>query len=141
MKLSITRSVFAAGLVLGLSAMTLAPVHAQGNSKEAATTRAQVKMDRDAFLAIARYDTATEMWVIRDDMAMPAGVLSRMEVKAMRDKFLSMHTWDDGNSRWIPVNGAPRDMSKLTRAQVQEETARFFKTMRYDDGMSSFVQR
>ena len=136
MKLSITRSIVAAGLVFGLSAITLAPVHAQGTP----TTRAQVKMDRDAFFAMARWDSVTDNWVLKDEFVMPAGVMSRMEVKAMRDKFLSMNTWDDQKSQWIPVGGIPRDMSKLTRAQVKAETERFLKMYRFDEQSSSFVK-
>ncbi len=137
MKLSITRSIIAAGLVLGLSAITLAPAQAQGST----TTRAQVKMDRDAFFAMARWDSATENWVLKDNMPMPEGVPSRAEVKAMRDKFLSMHNWDDNSSQWIPVKGAPRDMSKMTREQVKAETVRFLKMYRFDEATSTFVSK
>jgi hypothetical protein len=137
MKLNITHTLVAAGLVLGLSAFTLAPAQAQGSS----TTRAQVKMDRETFLSMARWDVENDRWVLKDDMPMPAGVLSRDEVKAMRDKFLSMHTWDDNNGQWVPVKGTPRDMSKLTRDQVKAETVRFLKMHRYDESTSTWVSK
>ncbi len=137
MKLSITRSLVATSLVLGLSAVALSPAQAQGSS----TTRAQVKMERDAFLAMVRWDPVVDNWVLKDDMPMPSGVLSRNEVKAMRDKFLSMHTWDENNSLWVPVKGTPREMSKLTRDQVKADTVRFLKTHRYDESTSEWVSK
>jgi hypothetical protein len=135
MKLVITHSLVAAGLALGLSALVADPVQAQSSS----LTRAQVKMDRDTFLAMMRWDESAGSWVLKDDMAMPEGVASRNEIKAMRDQFLSMHTWDDGNSQWVPVKGAPRDMSKLTREQVKAETVAFLKMYRFDEGGSKWV--
>lgn len=104
MKLSITRSILAAGLVLGLSAFSLAPAQAQGST----TTRAQVRMERDAFFAMARWNAETDNWVLKDNLPIPDSVLSRNEVKAMRDKFLSTNTWGENNSQWVPVKGAPR---------------------------------
>jgi hypothetical protein len=125
----LSRSLAAAGLVLGMSVIAVAPAHAQ---VAGAATRAQVKMDRDTFLSMARYDHVSGKWVLRDDMAMPEGVPSRDEIKAMRDKFLSMNRWDHTNSQWVPVQGAPRDMSKLPREQVKAETERFLKMHRFD---------
>lgn len=137
MKFSIIRSLAAASLALGLSALVVGPVQAQGSS----TTRAQAKMDRDTFLSMARWDETAGNWVLKDNMVMPEGVLSRNEVKAMRDKFLSMNTWDENGSKWVPVTGAPRDMSKLTRAQVKAETARFLKMHRFDESTSTWMSR
>jgi hypothetical protein len=138
MKLGISHSLVAAGLALGLSALTVVPAQAQVSST---TPRAQVKMDRDTFLSMARWDAVNHTWVLRDDMAMPDGVPSRAEVKAMRDKFLSMNTWDVINSQWVPVKGAPRDMSKLTRAQVKAETAQFLKMHRFDESTLTWMAR
>jgi hypothetical protein len=137
MTFSIARSLAATSLVLGLFVLTAAPVQAQGST----TTRAQVKMERDAFLSMVRWDPVIDNWVLKDDMAMPAGVLSRNEVKAMRDKFLSMHTWDDNNGLWVPVKGTPRDMSKLSRDQVKVETVRFLKMYRFDESTSEWVSK
>jgi hypothetical protein len=137
MKLSITRTLAAASLALGLSALVVGPVQAQGSS----TMRAQAKMDRDTFLSMARWDEITGNWVLKDNMAMPEGVLSRDEIKAMRDKFLSMNTWNESTAQWVPVQGALRDMSTLTRVQVKAETARFLKMHRFDESTSTWVAK
>jgi hypothetical protein len=136
MKLAISRSLVAASLAMGLSVLTLAPAHAQAAG---GATRAQVKMERDAFLAMARWDPLNGVWVLKDNVPMPDGIVSRAEVKAMRDKFLSMNTWDSRNSVWVPVRGAPRDMSKLSRAQVKAETAMFLKMHRFDEPTGTWV--
>ena len=67
---NLTRSFAAAALVLALGTLvaTPTPVLAQGST----ATRAQIKMDRDAFLSMARWDEAMGYWVVRDDMPMPA---------------------------------------------------------------------
>ncbi|KPF57876.1 hypothetical protein D621_07375 [beta proteobacterium AAP51] len=137
MTLRLVPALLAASLLLGLSSVSLSPAHAQGST----LTRAQVKMDRDAFLAIARWDESLGNWVLKDNMPMPAGVASREEVKAMRDKFLSAHTWDENTAQWLPIQGTPRDMSKLTREQVKMETSRFLKTHRFDESSSTWVAR
>jgi hypothetical protein len=138
MKFRIAHSFVAVSLALGgVSALVAGPVHAQGT----ATTRAQVKMDRDTFLSMVRYDHATGYWVLKDDAVMPEGMPSRDEVKAMRDKFLSMHTWDPVNTKWVPVKGEPRDMSKLSRAQVKADTERFLKMMRFDERTATWMSR
>jgi hypothetical protein len=129
MKFKLTPALLACSLMAGLSLAAVAPVHAQG----ATQTRAQVKMDRDMFLAMARWDEDAGNWVLKDDMVAAAGAPTREEVKAMRDKFLSMNRWDDSRSQWVPVNGGPREMSKLTREQVKKETVMFLKTHRFDD--------
>jgi hypothetical protein len=142
MNISITRSIAAASLVLAWATVTALPAYAQTPAPGASsTTRAQVKMDRDTFLAMARWDESTGNWVLKDDMPMPAGVPTRAEVKAMRDKFLSMNTWNDSTSQYVPVTGAPRDMSKLTRAQVKAETTRFLKMYRFSENGSEWVLR
>jgi hypothetical protein len=137
MKFNINRSLVALSLALGLSALATGPVHAQTSG----STRAQVKMERDAFLAMARWDETAGNWVLKDNMAMPAGVASREEIKAMRDKFLSMNTWNETNAQWVPVTGAPRDMSKLTREQVKAETTSFLKMHRFDESTSTWVSK
>jgi hypothetical protein len=138
MKFRFAHSLVATSLVLGgACAMLTSPAFAQTTG----AARAQVKMDRDAFLAMARWDEIAGQWVIRDDMPMPAGLASRAEIKAMRDKFLSMNTWDENGSTYVPVKGAPRDMSKLSRAQVKMETERYLKMYRFDEPTSTFVLR
>jgi hypothetical protein len=134
-----THSFAAAAFVLALGGVLVAaPMHAQAQGTTA--TRAQVKMDRDAFLSMARWDESIGNWVLKDDMAMPAGVASRAEIKAMRDKFLSMNKWNESTSQWVPMTAA-RDMNKLTRAEVSAETVAFLKSHRYDESTSQYVMK
>ena len=135
MNRKIVSSLIAATLVLGL------PGLAQAQAQAGGATRAQVKMDRDAFLAMAQWDPVSSTWVLKPDMAMPEGVLSRAEVKAMRDKFLSMHTWENTTGQWVPIKGAPRDMGKLSREQVKKETLQHLKTHRFDEATQVWVAR
>jgi hypothetical protein len=121
-----------------LLATTLAafsvPGHAQG------LTREQVKMDRDAFLALMRWDELTGMWVLKSGMEPPKGVMSRAEVIAMRDQFLRMNVYDDTVGTWVPVK-APREMSTLTREQVNMETLRFLMMYRYDEQRNEWISK
>jgi hypothetical protein len=121
-----------------LLATTLAafavPGHAQG------LTREQVKMDRDAFLALMRWDELTGMWVLKSGMEPPKGVMSRAEVIAMRDQFLRMNVYDDTVGTWVPLK-APREMSTLTREQVNMETLRFLMMHRYDEQRNEWVSK
>ena len=64
MNLRIARSLAAASLVLGLSALVAAPAQAQAQGSS--LTRAQVKMDRNTFLAMARWDESVGNWVLKD---------------------------------------------------------------------------
>lgn len=137
MKFSLSKSLAATSLVLVMSAMVAGPAQAQAQTS--GLTRAQVKMDRDAFLAMARWDESYGGWVVKDEMPMPQGVASRAEVKSMLEKFLSMNVWDETKGQYVPVAGAPRDMSKLTREQVKAETARFLKMHRYNESTSEWV--
>lgn len=115
-------------------AAVAAPTQAQG------LTREQVKMDRDTFLALMRWDEVTGMWVLKSNMEPPKGVLSRSEVIAMRDHFLRMNRYDEGTGTWTPLQAA-RDMSTLTREQVNMETQRFLMMYRYDESRSEWVSR
>ena len=121
-----------------LLAATLAapaiPAHAQS------LTREQVNMDRDAFLALMRWDELTGMWVLKSGMEPPKGVTSRAEVLAMRDQFLRMHVYDDTVGTWVPIK-APRDMSTLTREQVNIEMVRFLMMYRYDESRNEWISR
>lgn len=120
-------------LAAALSAVA-APVQAQG------LTREQVKMDRDTFLSLMRWDELTGMWVLKSGMEPPKGVLSRAEVIAMRDHFLRMNRYDDIQGSWVPLQAA-RDMSMLTREQVNMETQRFLMMYRYDESRSEWVSK
>lgn len=120
-------------LATALSAMAV-PSHAQN------LTREQVKMDRDSFLALMRWDELTGMWVLKSNMEPPKGVVSRADVLAMRDQFLRMNVYDDTVGSWVPVK-APRDMSTLTREQVNMETLRFLMMYRYDESRNEWISR
>jgi hypothetical protein len=111
-----------------------APGHAQGLIRE------QVKMERDAFLALMRWDELTGMWVLKSGMEPPKGVMSRAEVIAMRDQFLRMNVYDDTVGTWVPLK-APREMSTLTREQVNMETLRFLMMYRYDEQRNEWVSK
>lgn len=124
-------------LPLALATMLAAlsfPGHAQG------LTREQVKMDRDAFLALMRWDELTGQWVLKSGMEAPKGVMSRAEVIAMRDQFLRMNVYDDTVGSWVPLK-APREMSTLTREQVNMETLRFLMMYRYDESRNEWVSK
>jgi hypothetical protein len=103
-------------------------------------TREQVKMDRDSFLALMRWDELTGMWVLKSGMEPPKGVMSRAEVLAMRDQFLRMNVYDDTVGSWVPLK-APREMSTLTREQVNMETLRFLMMYRYDESRNEWISR
>lgn len=115
-------------------AFSVAPAQAQG------LTREQVKMDRDAFLSMMRWDELTGMWVLKSGIEPPKGVMSRAEVIEMRDQFLRMNVYDDSVGTWVPIK-APRDMSTLTREQVNMETLRFLMTHRYDERRNEWVSK
>ena len=120
-------------LSITLVAFTV-PTQAQSLSRE------QVKMERDTFLALMRWDELTGMWVLKSGMEPPKGVMSRAEVLAMRDQFLRMNVYDDSVGSWVPIK-APRDMSTLTREQVNMETLRFLMMYRYDEQRNEWVSK
>lgn len=126
-------SLLTLALATSMAAFTV-PAQAQS------LTREQVKMDRDAFLALMRWDELTGMWVLKSGMEPPQGVMSRTEVIAMRDQFLRMNVYDDTVGSWVPVK-APRDMSTLTREQVNMETLRFLMMYRYDEQRNEWVSK
>lgn len=132
MKASTTLSIVLASLLVSVAGAT----HAQG------LTREEVKMDRDTFLSMFRWNESTSDWVLKDGMAPPKGVKSREEVKMMRDEFLSMNYWDESSSQFLPVKGGkPREMSKLSRSQVKMETEMFLSTHRFDESTSTWVAK
>ncbi len=121
-----------------LLAASLAAFSAPGQAQ--GLTREQVKMERDAFLALMRWDELTGMWVLKSGMEPPKGVMSRAEVLAMRDQFLRMNVYDDTVATWVPVKAA-RDMSTLTREQVNMETLRFLMMYRYDEQRNEWISK
>ena len=126
-------SLLTLALATSLAAFTV-PAQAQS------ATREQVKMERDAFLALMRWDELTGMWVLKSGMEPPRGVMSRAEVLAMRDQFLRMNVYDDTVGAWVPVK-KPRDMSTLTREQVNMETLRFLMMYRYDEQRNEWISK
>ena len=121
-------------LPLVLVALFASTSHAQSSTRE------QVKMDRDSFLTLMRWDELTAMWVLKSGMEPPAGVLSRAEVIEMRDQFLRMNRYDESTGAWVPLKAA-RDMSTLSRDQVNMETVRFLMMYRFDESRSEWVSR
>lgn len=103
-------------------------------------SREQVKMDRDTFLSLMRWDEGTGQWVLKSNMEPPKGVKSRSEVLAMRDEWQRMHSYDEPSGTWVTM-GAPRDMSKLTREQVNLETVRFLMMYRFDEAKSEWISK
>lgn len=61
MKLSLSHSLMAASLAFAMTSLAVTPVPVH-----AASTRAQVKMDRDTFLATMRWGDAMSAWVSRN---------------------------------------------------------------------------
>lgn len=127
-------SLLTLALATTLAATFTVPAQAQS------LTREQVKMERDTFLALMRWDELTGMWVLKSGMEPPKGVMSRAEVIAMRDQFLRMNVYDDSVGSWVPIK-APRDMSTLTREQVNMETLRFLMMYRYDEQRNEWISK
>jgi hypothetical protein len=125
-------------LLLATSAGFVSAQNPNGNAETAAMT---IKMERGEFLKMFMWDAASETWVMRAGVGLPAGVKSRAEVKAERDAFLSTNHWDDGKSRWTPIAGVPRNMSTMTREEVKAQTTAFLRTHRYDEANSKWTQR
>ena len=125
-------------LLLATSAGFVNAQNPNGNAETAAMT---IKMERGEFLKMFMWDAASETWVMRAGVGLPAGVKSRAEVKAERDAYLSANHWDDGKSRWVPIQGAPRNMSTLSREEVKAQTTAFLRTHRYDEGTSKWTER
>ena len=126
---------------LALAPGLFANVDANAQTAPCGLMRAQVTMDRAVFLAMARWDGIAGNRVMRDDMAMPAGVASRKAVEAMRDQFLSTHTWRESETRWMPVTGQLRGMSQLTRRQVRAEAITVLKMYRLNGSTSPWVPK
>jgi hypothetical protein len=103
-------------------------------------SREQVRMDRDAFLSMMRWDELTGMWVLKPGFEPPAGIKTRAEVIRMREEFLRMNRYDESTSSWVPLKSA-REMSTLSRDQVNMETVRFTMMYRWDEQRSEWLPR
>lgn len=131
-------------LLLGLVFATSAGIvnaQAAGDQAGAVLTRAQVKMERDAFLKTHRWDAATEDWVLKSGTEPSTGTKSRAQVKADRDEFLRNHRWDAATDSWVSLEGKPRDLSTRSRAEVRSETQDFLRKYRWDAGTDAWVEK
>jgi hypothetical protein len=104
-------------------------------------TRAEVKMERDAFLSMMRWDESTGTWVLKENMDPPKGVRSRAEVAASREQFMSKNVYDEKTGTWMPAKSGARDVSKLSRDQVKTETQWFLSTHSYDEARNEWVPK
>jgi hypothetical protein len=123
-------------LLLATSAGFVSAQNPNGNAETAAM---QLKMERGEFHKMFMWDAASEMWVMRAGVGLPAGVKSRAEVKAERDMFLSNNHWDDGKSRWTPLGPTPRNMSTMSREEVKAQTAAFMRTHQWDENTGKWI--
>jgi hypothetical protein len=124
-------------LMLSATILAFAGHHSQAQqaastAATAATTRAQVKMERDDFVKSHRWDPASETWILRPEFEPPAGMKSRAEVRRDRDEFLKKNKWDAATETWVPLQ-QPRQISQLSREQVRKETREFLRTHEWDD--------
>jgi hypothetical protein len=109
------------------------------DKQAAPMTRQQIKMERDEFLKLHRYDAANEEWILRPNIDPPAGMKTRAQVRAERDEFLKAHKFDSATESWLPLKGEPK--STLTRAEVRAETAQFMKTHEWDELNERWVDK
>ena len=109
------------------------------DKQAAPMTRQQVKMERDEFLKLHRYDAANEEWILRPNIDPPAGMKTRAQVRAERDEFLKANKFDSVTESWLPLKGVPK--STLTRAEVRAETAQFMKTHEWDELNERWVDK
>lgn len=128
-------------LKTGLSALALtlllsATIHAQSvaaSGAPAGLTRAQVSMERDAFLATHRWDETAGGWVPKSGVETPWRGTTRRQVEAERDAFFAHHRWDESRGGWLPDVPAPAYRGMVTRAQVRQDTSEFMATHRWDE--------
>jgi hypothetical protein len=137
MKKSHTVSLLLASLLLSAAGIASGAAHAQAGTP----SREMVKMDRETFLSMFRWDDLMSDWVLKSGMAPPKGVKSREEIISMRDEYLSMNVWNEQTSDFEPVKGGkPRAMSTLNREQVMREGVMFNMMFTYDSVNSKWVK-
>lgn len=131
-------------IVLGLSCALVAGIaNAQATGSAAGATpvnREEVKMERDAFMRIHRWDATSDNWVLKSDVEAPSGIKTRAEVKTQRDEFMRNNRWNQDSDHWVPVSQGPRDLSKMSVAQVRAEATQFIRTHQWDDEKSDWVE-
>ena len=128
------------GLAFSLALIALSPAaHAQtATPPEAAASRMEIRMERDEFLKMHKYDNNSGEWM--PNTPAPRD-LSRAEVKAARDQYLSTNRWNESNDAFTPMLGAPREMSTLTREEVKMERMQFARTHTWDNVKSMWVMK
>ena len=134
-------------LVLMLSAATLALAghHAQAQqsstgAKATASTRAQVKMEREDFIKSHQWDADKETWVLKPEYEPPGQMKGRAEVRKERDEFLRNNRWDTATEAWVPLV-QPRVVSQLSREQMRNETREFLRTHEWDTVTEAWILR
>jgi hypothetical protein len=128
------------GLTLSVAMMALAPTaYAQTATPPAApASRMEIRMERDEFLKMHRYDDTNGEWMTNTPSTSD---LSRSEVKAERDKYLRTNRWNEATDSFTPMSGAPRELSTLTREEVKMERMQFARTHTWDNVKSMWVMK
>jgi hypothetical protein len=134
-----TRNCFSS-LVFSVALIALsATAHAQAvTPPEAAASRTEIRMERDEFLKLHRYDDNEREWL---PAAPSSSNLTRADAKAARNQFLANHRWDEVSDSFMPLGGTPRVMSSLTREEVKSETMQFTRTHTWDNQKSKWVMK
>lgn len=99
-------------------------------------TRMEIRMERDEFLKLHRYDDTNGEWTT---IAPSTSDLSRAEVKAARNQYLSNNRWSESNDAFTPLTAGPRDMGTMTREEVKMERMQFARTYSWDNQKSMWV--
>jgi hypothetical protein len=132
-------------LMLSATILALAGHYAQAQqtpsaATPSATTRAQVKMERDEFIKSHQWDPVHETWILKPEFEPPAAMKGRAQVRKERDEFLKNNRWDAAANSWIPLV-KPREISQLSREQVRKETQQFLRTHEWDTAAEAWVLR
>jgi hypothetical protein len=96
-----------------------------------ATTRAQVKIEREEFIKSHRWDPVIDDWALKPGYEPPVGVKDRAQVREERNEFLKNNRWDPVTDDWVPLS-KPRVITRLSRDQVKRETREFLRTHEWD---------
>ena len=128
------------GLVLSMAVIAISPAaHAQSATPPGpAASRMEIRMERDEFLKLHRYDDESSEWL---PIAPSTNELRRAEVKAARNQYLSTNRWHESNDAFVLILGAPRDMSTMTREEVKMERMQFARNYTWDNGKSAWVMK
>jgi hypothetical protein len=102
-------------------------------------TRAQVSMERDAYLGTHRWDETAGGWVLKSGTETPWQGMARRQVDAERDAFFSQHRWDESRGGWLPDVSAPAYRGMVTRTQARRDTAEFLAEHRWDEAAQQWT--